>query len=262
MHPLIRRVLANLIAASATLAAFSPALAQSFTNLNFESGLRDQPLGGMYTLPGWTVSPSFQQPHIGTVHVLYPSAAVPEWQPFFPPNGNQYSLTMQVGMGFPDFPQGILLVSSISQTALIPANAKSVRFRATTPDPYFRPSYGPPLPPALPDVYSTNSLLAWNIAIDGQRYPLYRLGDEMWGMNIPGHAGQVRTLSITMNPNYKFAPPQDWWPESRFDDITFSSQRIVPEPTAAAFAVTAVAAAAILRRSRNDRQAQLSPLQQ
>jgi hypothetical protein len=245
---LLGRSLPVVLALSIALAA-SRSTAQFFTNLNFESGLR-QPLSGVYTLPGWTVSPFFQGPHIGTVHVLYPSAAIPEWQPVFSPNSNLYSLTMQVGMDFlnPNAPQGVLLVPSISQTALIPASAQSIRFRATIPDAYhlyYR--HGPP-PNGDPDVYLPSQLLAWALAVDGHSYPLHRLGDDFWGMNIPGHAGQVRTLSIAMNPDYK--PFGLEWPTSVFDDISFSSQRVVPEPSTAALAFVALSFCTVMARER------------
>jgi MYXO-CTERM domain-containing protein len=233
-----------------------PVAAQSFTNLNFESGLREQPFGP-YSLPGWTVSPSFAGPHIGGNHHLWPAPAPPAWAVSspFPQLANKYSLLMQIGLDFPDRfgNPGPLLVPSVSQTALVPVGMQSIRFRASNPDAHhLYYMQGPPF--GDPEVYFPSQLLAWRLSVDGQTFPLHRLGNDFWGMNIPGLAGQVRTLSISMNSAYPLLP-MIWFPEGYFDDISFSAQRIVPEPSSGALALLALSASAMIRRrSRSNTQ--------
>jgi hypothetical protein len=54
-------------------------------------------------------------------------------------------------------------------------------------------------------------------------------------MNIPGQAGSLSSISISMNVDYYLGFILAYgWPESKSDDITFSSVRIVPEPSSIA----------------------------
>jgi hypothetical protein len=222
----------------------SSAVAQEFANINFELASPNPP----YILSDWTPSPYFAGPTLSEAHLLYPSPTPAEWKLPFPFPSTNYSVTMQVGQAIDNQSQLVVSAPSISQAGLIPVQAKSIRLRATSPDPYFlHTNSSPPLPPSDPNVYAPG-LLVWHLEVDGRPYPLYRLDDDFWGINIPGQAGQVRTLSITTNEAY-IAPGLSW-PVSIFDDLHFSTQRIIPEPHAATLAQLALVAFAAGRRAR------------
>ena len=113
------------------------------------------------------------------------------------------------------------LRGSISQTAVIPADARSLLFKAAPLFSYF--------PPAQPTLSLGGQNLSYTAVSIGANYTLY-------GADISPFAGQTETLSFTAGLNDEFL----------LDDIQFSSQPI-PEPSAMSLILGAVGLFACFR---------------
>lgn len=199
------------------LIAFSRnACGQNFVNLNFEQAEivfdpSDSSIGGVYAsdaIPGWTVGNDF----LGTNDILYNelSLGAPSVSLCGPPSkgsvsptpapldGN-YSIDLYGGVPGETYPQ---LGISISQTALVPASAESIRFIASSDG-------GGPLLVSL----GGQNILCSAIST-GPDYTLY-------GGDISAFAGQIETLTF-------HAPigVNNYW---ELDDIKLSSLP-APEP--------------------------------
>lgn len=201
---------------SAILFAFSrTASGQNFQDLNFEQAkiVRDTSSPyypyAVYTsdaIPGWTIAGNF----MGTNEIFYdglslgaPSVALfgtnSAYSP--PPLDGKFSIGLYGGVhGGPYTPgPGV----SISQTALVPASAESIFFKAQ-------------------ETYGGETLL---LSLGGQNISFSAISTTanytLYGGDISAFAGQIETLTF-------FAPTgiNNYW---ELDDIQFSSMP-VPEP--------------------------------
>lgn len=218
---MIRILLCTL--AAIVSAPMPAALCQVFQNLDFESGSTAQDtLEG--TFPGWNFTPE-QGTYLGhhlsegprrTLHYTDMT-----WPPVLPFAGN-FSLFLQAGMDS-TAPNSFIDIA-ITQTAIVPASAKSIRLLALSQDPFL--IHAPSSPDNPP---------AWRLLLNGEEVNMVSLGSEgnalKWGGNISAHSGQLRTLSIVAESDYRSYSPFLIFPfpPLLFDNIEFSSNP-VPEP--------------------------------
>jgi len=197
----------------ALLAVFSAQAQGSFQNLNFESAdLTPVPAGqggGLVPisegLPGWTgYLGSDQVTQVLQNNLTLGNASIDILGPNWSYGGiiqGQYTVVLQPGAD--PFGSGQEVSASISQTALVPANAKSLEFEAVISSSFSVSLGGQNL-----------SLSAWGT---GANYTLY-------GGIIPSlDAGQVETLTITA-----LAGPNS---ADSFDAFVFSTTEPTPEPS-------------------------------
>ncbi len=211
-----------------TIAHFA-ASGQGFVNLDFESAnLAPTPpgqFGGQVSstdaMPGWTgflgtnqITQVLQNNYTlgnASIDILGPNWSSP------PVIAGRFTIMLQPGRD--PFGSGIIVGASISQGGLIPVNAQSIQFKAST-------------------------FSSFAVSLDGQNLSLISLGTgpnyTLYGADLSPFAGQVRTLAITAlpapnTPNY-------------FDSIVFSPEA-VPEPCV--FGLLAVGSLLLGRRLRS-----------
>lgn len=183
----------------------------SFQNLNFEEADPVVVVGSPFypytvttasALPNWTVAVGATQqtqimdndPSLGAPAVMLVSSG-PGTGSFLPINGN-YSVLLTGS-----FPSAL---PSISQTGIIPAGAQTLLFKAD-------PGVGGM------NVSIGNENVAFSAVSTGPNYTLY-------GANISAWAGQAELLSFTAEQS----PGLNNW---EIDDISFSPNSVVPEPS-------------------------------
>jgi hypothetical protein len=186
----------------------------TFENLNFESATLSPVPAGQFggevssldALPGWTcyIGP-YQVTQVLQNNLTLGDASIdilgPDWNFNNGIIEGQYTVVLQPGDGNQGNGNFGYVSASISQTALVPANAQSLQFKAAISSPY------------------TVSLGEQNLNLvvlgSGPNYTLY-------GANIPsGDTGQSEALAITA-----LAGPNN---ADYFDSFVFSNQEI-PEP--------------------------------
>lgn len=198
------------------------AVGQAFSNLNFELAQVGPTAPGQWgdqvdpakAFPGWTVS--FSCPHCQGEWIAYNTLSL----------GSQAAILM--GPSFPNGPgftplQGsysVLLitfytqtgnVAIVSQTGLVPVNARSINFLVG------------------PETWQTNALVRWG----GVNIPLVPIGGGRVAGDVSAFAGKVEELSFST----PVLPPDAT--ELYFDDVKFSSSPI-PEPGTSCLVVMGV----------------------
>lgn len=212
----------------ATVTAFS----QAFQNLGFESanlspippGQFGGPVPSLDAIPGWRAFlGATQTAQVLQNNLTLGTASVDILGPNWSLGGiiqGQYSVALQPGLD--PFGSGQNVGASISQSGLVPANAKSLQFKAST--------FG-----------------SFSVSLGGQNLPVIALGTganyTLYGANIsPLLAGQLETLAITASPG-----PSN---PDYFDSFVFSPLS-VPEP--GAFSLLALGGVLGLLRSKHRR---------
>jgi hypothetical protein len=232
---------------------------QAFQNLDFETVQFSEVPGptdyfeAIATLPGWTFSWSmgnelYLWPHLGS----YPQQILitdnfgfdtaPPW-PHIPPVQGHYSIFLEEGVNPPDYtPIG----PGISQTGMIPADAKSVRF------------YGG-------GGFLGGAESLWIVSVNDVPVPVKRFVTGTW-LNIPGDlplyspiisadisafAGTVVTLKFALDPEHDH-PGWMQLTSGVLDDVRFSTldYTLIPEPTSVVLAMVCFGIMAASRRRR------------
>src|SRR5208282_1927888 len=147
----------------------------------------------------------------------------------------QYSVVLQPG--FDPFGSGKNVGASISQTGLVPANARSLQFKAYD----YQGSYPAPV---------------FSVSLAGQNLALVTLGTgsnyTLYGADISAFAGQVGALTIATSAQ----PNRDPY---YFDSFIFSPSS-VPEPSVMSLAIICIIFCCWCRtRSNNARACVKSP---
>jgi hypothetical protein len=192
------------IVVAASLCASVPLFAQgTFQNLDFEQATIEPTAPGQYgslvtdpamAFPGWTVGSGYTLYNnltLGSVAVVLIGPDYPNALNKTPLEGS-YSALIQFG------PSPTMGTPSLSQTGLVPANAKSINF--------------------LVDSFNNDA----RVTIGGVDIPLVVIGGGRMAGDVSAFAGQVEQLTFSTtsyNGHWLY-----------FDDVVFSTQ-IVPEPT-------------------------------
>jgi PEP-CTERM motif len=189
-------------------AAISPAHAQSFANLNFESAtvVSNNPAFGFLdwslALPSWSHSAG---PDTGAVYYSSTHVGLTPWFLLVSANSRpdsllqgNFSVSFANGFGNSNG-TGPLLGSYLSQTGLVPANTQSIRLQAKGPV---------------------------AVSLGGINIPLVPLGGNEFGANVSSFAGSITELKL-LNASTTSQDPVV------FDNIRFSNVAVVPEPAGA-----------------------------
>lgn len=197
---------------------------QSFTNLNFEQAkIVPDPSSSYYpnavyassAIPGWTpVGFLGSDINYNDTSLGAPDVELYGKNDMYGPNSldGNYSIGIYGGGGYSGFPTG----ASISQTAVVPADALSIRFIAQGELAPQGSLYGGPL----------------LVSLQGQNIPITVLSTSSafmtFGGDVSAFAGQLSQLTID-------APlgVNNYW---EIDDITFSPLPI-PEPSTLSFSI-------------------------
>jgi hypothetical protein len=216
------------------------ARSQAFVNLNFEQVvLADPPLmfyGSVLDVPGWTfshISPPQLAGHLGSSpqQFLVNDLIPPVWPPWGLLEGH-FSLYLEEGTLPPDFNQSV--GPWIEQAGLVPAGARSVRFRQ---------SHAPYVPGDTP----------WIISLDGTELVNAPLPGGILSADVTALAGGVHTLRIAIDPTFDIpAGPNLFNSLGVVDAIYFSplEYTVAPEPNGAFLACLAVIASNFTRKRR------------
>jgi len=179
--------------------------AQGFVNLGFEDAtLSPTPVGGFggdvdpaMAFPGWIVSGAqsilYNNRTLGNTMAALIGPSVPDFAGDTPLQG-AYSALLTT-FQYPGQP-----TPSLSQTALVPDNAKSITFLSASPfnaSSSVEPAFGA-------------------VTLGGTSLSLFSIGGTRFAADISAFAGQIQTLSFSGN--------------IYFDDIQFSTTA-VPEPS-------------------------------
>ena len=227
-------------------AACNPSMvaAQAFQNLDFESVvLNSEPVppfdiyGKVASVPGWTFSefnPPELGPHLSSQPQLFLITDNFGFEPSYlgPPVQGHYSVGLQEGYYFPDNTQ---FGPSISQTGMIPAGAKSVRF------------FG-----AGGFLGGAESL--WIVSINGVPVPTERFSDGTFfgypaytgtvSADVSAYAGTIATLQIALDHTNDLPLGPMFAHETRavLDAVRFSplEYTVVPEPTSIILALVSL----------------------
>jgi hypothetical protein len=236
----------------AILLIFKPLIGHSqgtfFQNLDFESATvppsGQEPYGTFVpigsALPGWTAYLGAQQQTQVSYNSLTLSTANisllgPTWNSsdnFFEGVGiidGNYTIVLQAGAA----PTNINFNenASIAQNGLVPSTAESIQFKAFSLDPISVSFAGNALDPIA---------LSSGLDEEGMPYTLY-------GANISAWAGQTGQLEFTTGSGI-------YDPYLVLDDIAFSTNSVVPEPsTLALLLMTGVAFGVLRWRARTPR---------
>ncbi len=207
------------------VAATSARAQGTFQNLDFEAAkvvflTPGKPLiATSNALPGWTAT--FGASQLTAVPYLAGGGA---GVVLFGLYGSSIDGSFSVGIG-----AGAAGDASISQTGLVPADARSLLFKV---------SYGGAVASRSTDI----------VSLGGQSLPLVALSSSraftLFGADISQSAGQTETLSF-----YSLASDPQSPPVYALDDIAFSPQ-IVPEPSVLALAALGFATLLVFRRQR------------
>ena len=188
--------------------------AQGFVNLNFENAtVSPAPVNGFggdvdpaMAFPGWTVQGAqsilYNNRTLGNTMAALIGPSFPDYEGDTPLQGS-YSAWLGT-FQYPGQP-----TPSLSQTALVPANAQSIKFLSASP---FDPST--PVEP-----------LFGTVTLGGVALPLTSIGGTRFAADVSAFAGQIENLTFSGN--------------IYFDNIQFSTSA-VPEPSA--FALGALGA--------------------
>jgi hypothetical protein len=208
---LVRVFFLSVVLAATTLTPFqSTSFGQDFVDLNFEdatvSPTEPGQLGSFVdptiAFPGWQVSNAvcfYNDVSLGSQAVCLMG---PDFSNFFglSPLEGSYSVLMMT------FSNSVGSRPILSQTGLIPADAKSITFLAGTG--------------ALTGTRATNAL----VTIGGVNIPIVPLPDGLFAGDVSAFAGSVEGLTFSTTIVSRDVT------ELYFDDVTFSTMAI-PEPS-------------------------------
>ena len=192
-----------------------PMFGQGFVNLDFEeANIAPTPVGGgvfpadpLEALPGWIVggpltSVSYNRESLGGPAVTLMGPEFPNFANYLPLEGS-YSVQLY-------YYSGLYGVPMLSQTGMIPADARSINFLVAP---------------------SQNDGV---VMLDGAPIPLVAISDGRLAGDVSFFAGTVAQLTFT-TPEIAGSPGQLLY----FDDIRFSSSPI-PEPSTCPLSVMGV----------------------